>query len=41
MYEFIENFAPHLSRDVVTEAFQRHTKAELEELFSHLELPVY
>ena len=41
MYEFIENFAPHLSREVVTEAFQRHTKAELEELFSHLELPVY
>lgn len=41
MYEFIEHFAPHLNRDVVNEAFQRHTKAELEELFSHLELPVY
>lgn len=41
MYDFIENFAPHLNREVVTEAFQKHTKAELEELFSHLELPVY
>lgn len=41
MYDFIENFAPHLNREVVAEAFQKHTKAELEELFSHLELPVY
>jgi LysR family cys regulon transcriptional activator len=41
MYEFIEKFAPHLTRAVVEEAFQRRTKAELEELFSHLELPVY
>ena len=41
MYEFIEDFAPHLSRDIVDEAFQRHSKSELEELFSHLELPVY
>jgi len=41
MYEFIEHFAPHLNRDVVKEAFQRHSRAELDELFSHLELPVY
>ena len=41
MYEFIEDFAPHLTREVVQDAFQRHTKAELEELFSHLKLPVY
>lgn len=41
MYEFIEDFAPHLNRDVVTEAFQRHSKVELDELFSHYELPVY
>ena len=41
MYEFIEDFAPHLTRDVVSEAFKKHTRAELEELFSHLELPVY
>jgi len=41
MYEFIEDFAPHLTRDLVQEAFARHTKAELEELFSDLNLPVY
>ena len=41
MYEFIQNFAPHLTREVVQEAFQKHSKAELEELFSHLQLPVY
>ncbi|CAA0118750.1 HTH-type transcriptional regulator CysB [Halioglobus japonicus] len=41
MYEFIEDFAPHLSRDLVSDAFGCHTKAELAELFSHLELPVY
>ncbi|MCB1688215.1 MAG: HTH-type transcriptional regulator CysB [Halioglobus sp.] len=41
MYEFIEDFAPHLSRDLVTDAFGCQTKAELADLFSHLELPVY
>lgn len=40
MYDFIEDFAPHLTRDIVTEAFMKHSKAELDELFSHLELPV-
>src|SRR5690606_5570562 len=41
MYEFIELFAPHLTREVVEEAYQRHTKAELDELFEHIQLPVY
>ncbi|MEC8428141.1 MAG: HTH-type transcriptional regulator CysB [Pseudomonadota bacterium] len=41
MYEFIELFAPHLTRDVVTEAYSCSSKAELEELFSTIELPVY
>jgi LysR family cys regulon transcriptional activator len=41
MYEFVEDFAPHLSRDLVTDAFGCQTKAELAELFSDLELPVY
>ncbi len=41
MYEFIEDFAPHLTREVVQDAFQSRTKAEVEELFSHLELPVF
>jgi LysR family cys regulon transcriptional activator len=40
MYEFIELFAPHLTKDIVEEAYQRHTKLELDELFEHVELPV-
>lgn len=40
MYEFIEKFAPHLTKEVVTEAYSRHTKAELAELFAHIDLPV-
>ncbi len=41
MYEFIELFAPHLTKEVVEEAYLRHTKLELDELFGHIELPVY
>jgi len=41
MYEFIEDFAPHLSRDLVTDAFGCQNKAEMADLFSHLELPTY
>lgn len=41
MYEFIELFAPHLTRSVVDEASQRHGNAEVESLFSGFELPVY
>ena len=41
MYDFIEMFAPHLTKDVVEEAYQRHTRMELDELFEHLNLPVY
>lgn len=41
MYDFIEMFAPHLTREVVEEAYQRHTKMELDELFQEIELPVY
>ncbi|EAQ99205.1 HTH-type transcriptional regulator CysB [Congregibacter litoralis] len=41
MYDFIEDFAPHLSRDLVKDAFQRKTRAELDELFGDLELPEY
>ena len=39
MYEFISDFAPHLTRDLVAEAFQLKTRVELDELFSDLELP--
>lgn len=41
MYEFIEAFAPHLTKEVVNEAFNRHSKLELDELFSNIELPEY
>ena len=41
MYDFIEKFAPHLKREVVDEAVERHTRAELDELFNHLDLPHY
>jgi LysR family cys regulon transcriptional activator len=41
MYEFIELFAPHLSRDLVEEAFSRHSKSEIDELFTHIELPTH
>ena len=41
MYEFIEEFAPHLTKDIVKEAFLRHSKSEVDELFSSLKLPVY
>ncbi len=41
MYDFIELFAPHLKRELVEEAFQRHSRAEVDELFDHIKLPVY
>ena len=41
MFDFIQQFAPHLSKEVVDEAGQRHTKQELDELFQHIQLPVY
>jgi len=41
MFDFIEQFAPHLTRGLVEEACQRHTKAEMDELFANIELPVY
>jgi len=40
MYDFIELFAPHLKREIVQEAFQKHTRDEIEELFSNIKLPV-
>jgi len=41
MYDFIEDFAPHLTREVVQEAFASRSRTELDELFSHVTLPVY
>jgi LysR family cys regulon transcriptional activator len=41
MYDFIEDFAPHLGRDLVREAFKRKTRSELEALFTDIVLPEY
>gem|GEM_PF-4234958 len=39
MCDFIEKFAPHLTRDVMAKAIQCHNKQELEELFEGVVLP--
>ena len=39
MFDFIELFAPHLTRDVVEEAAGLQTKDDMETLFSSIELP--
>ena len=41
MYDFIELFASHLTRDVVEEAFTRQSRAQLDELFENIGLPYY
>ena len=41
MCDFIEKFAPHLTRDVMSKAVQCHSKGELDELFAGVELPTY
>lgn len=41
MYEFIENFAPHLSRDVVDKAMLLRTHKDIEAMFDDFELPFY
>ena len=40
MYDFIEAFAPHLTRDRVEQALLCPNKAEVEQLFQDIELPV-
>jgi LysR family cys regulon transcriptional activator len=39
MCDFIEKFAPHLTREVMAKAIQCHNKQELEALFEGVELP--
>ncbi|MBL4680336.1 MAG: HTH-type transcriptional regulator CysB [Pseudomonadales bacterium] len=39
MYEFIELFAPHLTKEVVDQAFEKHNRAELDALFNSIQLP--
>jgi len=39
MYEFVEQFAPHLNRETVDLAFEKSNRVEMDELFQSLELP--
>ena len=41
MCDFIEKFAPHLTREMLAKAVQCHNKVELDELFQDVELPTY
>ena len=41
MYEFIEAFAPHLTREMIDRALQCSSQLELEALFDGVELPVH
>lgn len=40
MFDFIERFAPHLNKDLVTKAVLLKNNAEIEEMFADIELPV-
>ena len=40
MYDFMERFAPHLTRNVVDQAVALKTGAEIEAMFATMELPV-
>lgn len=40
MYDFMERFAPHLTRPVVERATSLKSNAEIEEMFKDIELPV-
>ncbi|MEW6981864.1 HTH-type transcriptional regulator CysB [Colwelliaceae bacterium 6471] len=40
MFDFIERFAPHLNRDLVTRAVLLKNNTEIDELFSDIDLPV-
>lgn len=41
MYDFIEGFAPHLTREVVEQVCALGTREEVETYFSGIELPIY
>ncbi|MDX5299099.1 MAG: HTH-type transcriptional regulator CysB [Gammaproteobacteria bacterium] len=41
MFDFIQRFAPHLTRELVEAASHRTQRAEIDELFKDIELPVY
>ncbi|BBB29587.1 HTH-type transcriptional regulator CysB [Neptunomonas japonica] len=39
MYEFINLFAPHLTKDVIKQVLECGSRAEIDEIFAHQELP--
>ena len=41
MYDFIQQFAPHLTKEIVQDAISRHHKTEVDELFSSVQLPTH
>jgi LysR family cys regulon transcriptional activator len=41
MYDFVEQFAPHLTREVVEKANAAMSREEIEQLFRGVDLPVY
>jgi len=41
MYDFMERFAPHLTRPVVEKALSLKSNAEIEEMFNGIELPLH
>ncbi len=41
MYDFIELFAPHLTREVVEHVCTLRSREEVQEYFAHMELPEY
>ncbi len=41
MYEFMELFAPHLTRDVVDKVLSMQNQIEVDEYFAEVDLPVY
>jgi LysR family cys regulon transcriptional activator len=41
MYEFLQLFAPHLTKSLVDQAFKLHTKTAMDELFAHVDLPIH
>jgi len=41
MYDFMETFAPHLTRERVDSAIAAHDKDEIERIFEHVVLPDY
>lgn len=41
MYEFIEEFAPHLTKERVEQAMEAATQEEVDAIFTNVELPTY